>query len=108
MSTLVLPADSVAPSYSFEVELEGALYRIALHWNERDGAWFLSLYDRSGVLLVAGRKVGLGANLLGRGVDARLPPGTVLVVDTSQADVDPGRNDLGARCPLLYVESSGP
>ncbi len=105
MAVLTLPADPVPPAYDFEVELEGALYRFDLHWNARDGAWFLALYDATENLLVAGRKVVLGANLLGRSADPALPPGALLIVDTSGANEDPRRDDLGARCQLCYMES---
>jgi hypothetical protein len=107
MAMLALPADSADPSYAFEVELEGSLYRFELHWNDRDGAWFLSLYDATETLLVAGRKVVLGANLLGKSAEPALPPGLLLILDTSGANADPGRDDLGERCPLIYVESTG-
>jgi hypothetical protein len=105
MSVLVLPVDSDAPAYDFEVSLEGAEYRFEIHWNARDGAWFYSLYDAAAEPLVHGRKIVLGANLLGRSVDRRLPPGVLLIIDSSGAGEDPGRQDLGTRCPLVYVES---
>jgi hypothetical protein len=107
MAVLTLPADPVLPAYDFEVELEGALYRFELHWNARDGAWFMSLYDANDEPLVAGRKVVLGADLLGHSADPRLPPGALLIIDTSGANEDPGRDDLGARCLLGYLESVG-
>jgi hypothetical protein len=108
MAILVLPVRSDLPAYAFQVTLEGALYRFEIRWNDRDGLWSLSLYDKAGVLLVAGRKIVLGASLLGRSVDARLPPGAVLAMDTSGANVDAGQNDLGGRVSLLYYESTGP
>lgn len=107
MSTLVLPIDSEAPSYEFSCTLEGRTYTFDLTWNERSGAWFLSVRDTDGVDLVAGRRVVLGANLLGRSANAALPPGVLLAIDTSGTDTDAGPDDLGARVKLLYIESAG-
>lgn len=107
MATLVLPARSDAPLYDFTADLEGASYTFELRWNDRDGFWFLSLSSRSGEQLVTGRKVVLGANILGRATDPRLPPGAVLAIDTTGQDQEAGRDDLGGRVQLVYVESTG-
>jgi hypothetical protein len=103
--TLVLPATSDAPWYDFEATLEGSTYRFELRWNGRSGAWFLSLQDAAGDVIAAGRRVVLGAQLLGRSADARLPPGTLLAVDTSGTDEEAGRDELGERVQLVYVEA---
>jgi hypothetical protein len=106
MSTLVLAAASDAPHYDFSSTLEGKLLTLELRWNERSGAWFLALYDDTGAAIFSGRRVVLGADLLGRSSDARLPPGTLIAYDTSGANHDAGRDDLGTRVQLLYVEST--
>lgn len=106
MSTLILAAASDAPHYDFSVTLEGKLLTFEFRWNERSGAWFLSLFDDTGAPIVSGRRVVLGADLLGRSSDARLPPGTLLAYDTSGANLDAGRADLGGRVQILYVESA--
>jgi len=108
MATLILPVDNSSASYDFQVQLENAWYRIELYFNFRVGYWFLSCYDGSENMLVAGRKVVLGANLLGRGVDPALPPGFIFAVDTSGQNLDAGYDDLGGRVLLTYVESTGP
>lgn len=107
MSALILPLDAVAPHYDVQVVLEGATYLFELRWNERSSAWFLSIHDGVGEVLTAGRRVVLGADLLGRSVDARLPPGTLVAVDSSGADQEAGRDDLGSRVQLVYIESTG-
>lgn len=107
MATLLLPVRHDVPYSDFEVELEGRSYTFETRWNERAGAWFLTVKDTAGVVLVAGRKMVLGAGLLGRSPDARLPPGGLLLVDTSGTEIDPGRDDLGERVVLAYYESTG-
>jgi hypothetical protein len=106
MATLILPARSNLTHYEFGVELEGASYTIELRWNARDGAWYLSLYDSAGEPLVSGHKAVLGANLLGRGENPRLPPGLLTLFDTSGTLVDPGQTELGGRVQLIYMESA--
>lgn len=104
--SLVLPVGSDAPHYDFSSALEGKLLTFEVRWNERSGAWFLSLYDSTGEPIFSGRRVVLGTNLLGRSADSRLPPGTLIAYDTSGANLDAGRNDLGGRVQLLYVEAT--
>ncbi len=121
---LELPVDSTVPSYDFEVDLEGATYIFAFDWNRRAQSWFMSIASADGTPLVSNRRVSLGADLIGPGVDPLLPPGRVLAVDTSAASgdtrytstspypvkltagIDPGRYDLGDRVRILYFEQA--
>lgn len=103
---LILSAGSDAPHYDFSATLEGRLFTFELRWNERSGAWFLSLFEANGAPIFSGRRVVIGTNLLGRSADARLPRGTLLAYDTSDANRDAGREDLGGRVQILYWEST--
>jgi hypothetical protein len=105
MADLLIPVDSDAEFYDLSVDLDGRSYTFEVRWNTRAGAWFLATYDGAGELLVAPRRVVLGANLLGRGSDPRLPPGVLLAVDTSPARTDAGRTDLGTRVVIVYSEA---
>lgn len=107
MATLILPAHHDAPFYDFEVDLEGRAYAFEFRWNERAAAWFMTVRDSLGNVLAAGRKVVLGAGLLGRTPDPRLPPGGVVAIDTSGRDQEAGRYDLGERVVIAYFESTG-
>ena len=106
MSTLTLPVQVGVPAQQFRVSLDGELFLVAVTWNEREGAWYLDLSDADGTVLLAGRKLVLGQALLARFRDARLPPGELLVLDTTGSDLEPGPQDLGARVPLFYVEAT--
>lgn len=108
MATLVLPArtDGV-PFYSFEVDLEDRSYAFELRWNERDAGWYLSVSSPDGTSLVSGRRVSVGASLLGESANEALPPGTLIAIDTTDSDTDPGRDELGSRVVLIYIESTG-
>ena len=107
MSTVVLPVTPDVPHFDFQVVLEGATFTLELRWNERSSTWSLSVFDAAGEQLTAGRPVVLGAELLGRSADARLPRGALFAIDTSGKNLEAGRYDLGSRVQLVYIESSG-
>jgi hypothetical protein len=108
VSIYVLPAVSGVKHYDFSTDLEGSVYTFEIYWNERAEAWFLSVSDASGNAIVSGRKVVLGAPLLGRAVLSSGPPGRLIAVDMSKEDREPGLNDLGDRVQLVYFESTEP
>ena len=89
------------PAYDFAVELDGALFSFAMRWNDRDAAWYMSIADSLGVLIVSGVRVVPGWDLLRRSVDPRRPQGAIVAVDTTGGGM-PGLTDLGARVLLVY------
>lgn len=64
--SLGLKLDNEAPSFTGAVTLDGIAYAIRVEWNRRDSAWFLSLYDGGGVLLVGSQPMIEGFPLLSR------------------------------------------
>jgi hypothetical protein len=105
MSSILLPVTADAPHYRFTCSLEGKSYGFELRWNGRSGAWFLTVSDVDGNVLAAGRRVVIGAELLGRSANAALPPGSLFAYDTSNSNRDAGRDDLGGRVKVVYVEA---
>lgn len=106
MAVLVLPTRQDVTHYTFEVDLDSVTFGFEFHWNDRDSAWYFTISDVAGTVLIAGRKVVLGCFLLNRFRDPRLPAGVLEVIDTSGTDTDPTLTDLGTRCKLLYTESA--
>lgn len=95
--------------YSFEVDLDGVSYLCEFYWNERAGAWFLSLALEDGTKLISGVKVTAGTALFSWYVDRiSAPRGRLLVVDTTEPVTDPTRYDLAsdARCVMVYLEQA--
>lgn len=90
------------PHYSFQCELESVKYSFEFIWNDRDGAWYMQVGDGEENILAGSIRVILGLPLLGRFRDARLPPGQLLAVDTSNQDLDAGLEDLGSRVAIYY------
>jgi len=104
MAVLRLPIDSTDPHARQLVELEGSTYAIETDWNDRDQAWFCSIYTNEGTALITGYRLVIGALPIRRVVGDTRPPGEIQVVDTAGGYVDPGRDDLGSRVILLYWE----
>ena len=94
---------ATGPAYRFRSRLEGTNYRFRLAYNTRADLWTLAIKTSSGEALVDGYALRAGEDVLTQLVDARLPAGTLTVVDTSQTDLDPGRADLGARVRLVFT-----
>ncbi|MCK6585962.1 MAG: hypothetical protein L6Q76_00095 [Polyangiaceae bacterium] len=96
--------------------LDGRDYLLTLRWNQREEAWYLDLADADDVLIRAGMKLVMGQPLLRGVLDARRPPGELLVLDmegTSDAVADlgpriadPGLDDLGVRHHLAYLDAA--
>jgi hypothetical protein len=99
---IVLPTRPSAPDHSFEIELDGVLFRLTFLWNSRGEFWSMSIADVNGVQLLDGRRVVVGFPLLARFRDPRLPAGELTAVDIGGTQADPGLDDLGARVRLIY------
>lgn len=103
---LEIPIVADVPDFDFQVDLDGATYTIALAWNERDAAWYLTLQTAEEETILASRKVVIDLPLWSRFKDPRLPPGVLLAIDTTGAGLDAGLDDLGRRVQLLYYSAT--
>lgn len=105
MTTIVVPTRQDVPHYTFEIDLDGKTFGFEFLWNGRSGAWYFTITDAVGTVLLAGRKVVLGFPLLNRFRDPRLPAGDLAAIDTSGQYLEAGLNDLGKRVKLLYTSA---
>lgn len=103
---VVIPNRTDVPKYTLEVALDNVTFRLGFHWNDRAGAWFMSIADVNGTPLLSGRRVVVGFPLISRFRDPRLPAGDFNAVDTSGQKLEAGPNDLGDRVRLLYFSRS--
>jgi len=106
MDGVTLPLRNDLPHFKFRTELDGAGYVFEFWWNDRAGAWFMSISDTDDVMILAGVRVVVDFPLAARFHDERLPPGVLVAQDTTGARQDPGLEDLGVRTVLLYFPSS--
>lgn len=101
---VALPLRSDAAAFSFRTTLASEEFVFAFRYNQREGAWYLSLYDTDVEPIVLGVKVVVGIPLFRGCVDARKPKGTLVAIDSTQQDLDPGLTDLGNRVTLVFGE----
>lgn len=102
--SLTIPLRSDAPHYSFEVELDGLQFTLTLLWNVIASAWYMYIADADGLVIVEGVRLVEGP-LTWRFKDSRLPPGLLMMTDTTGAQRDPFYEDLGKRHLLLYFST---
>lgn len=87
--------------------LDGKPYRLPLRWSTRESCWTIGVSLDDGTVLIDGTAVRVGYDLLRKHVDARLPPGGLVAIDTSGQDADPGRDDLrNGRVQLVYLTAA--
>lgn len=104
MEALLLPLRTdEAQWYDFTTTLDGKNYRFELLWNEREEAWYLSLFDQLDAALMTGKKLVPDFPLLFRLADRRRPPGELTLVDTGGNNALPTFRDLGRRHVLMYL-----
>lgn len=92
--------------YDFQVTLENIVFTFEFIWNDREGSWYMNLYDTNSNPLVSGLKVVLNVPLLARFVSTSLPNGDLIATDTTGQDLMPGLQDLGDRVVLGYFSNA--
>lgn len=102
MSNIQIPVDSNNMNYTLRVELDEVEYQFTFRWNDRDGSWFMAIADVEADPIAEGIPVRVGVPLLRTCTDIRKPTSTLLAIDTTGADLDPGQYDLGERVIMVY------
>lgn len=105
MAYLECPTRKDLPSYFYTITLDGTSYRLDFTFNVRMSKWFVQISDPQGNALIAPVPVVATWPLFNRFKKSTLPPGTLFCFDTSGANLDPDRFDLGDRCRILYLEA---
>ena len=103
--SVIIPLASDSDHFSFTVELDEVTYGFEFLWNYREGAWYFSMNDAAGTLLLANRKAVVAFPIVSRFKREALPAGTLLFQDTSRQFLDPGLTDLGNRVQLIYFSA---
>lgn len=104
MSALLIPTAPEGAFFGLSVELDGKTYRFDFRWNPRCEQWIINVLDGGGGALVQGVRCVINVPLLQRfGPREDLPPGMLMFVDSSGAQLDAGLTDLGSRVQLFYL-----
>lgn len=100
-----LPAP-IYPASTYQIALDGAVYRLAWRWLERQRSWYVSLYAADETPLRLGVRVVLDRPLWGRLRGTQRPAGELLAVALPGSESEPGAADLGGRVRLLYYTAA--
>lgn len=102
---VTLPFDAVDEAYTFRTQISNIELLFEVNWNSRDESWYMSISDIESDPIVSGIKIVPGVDLL-RGVRDRteLPEGSLVALDTSLQQERPGREELGERVILVFLE----
>lgn len=106
MSTLEIPTSTTLANYSEQVTLDGATFTLSFLFNAREGFWYLDIFDLQGNRIRSGIKIVINFPLLRLIASLDAPPGELIAVDPTGADLEPGLTDLGDAATLVYVEAA--
>lgn len=89
--------------YLFSMTLDDVPLVFRFKWNGRLERWTLTIYDENENVIVAGRAVVNGIDLIGQYNDSRLPPGKLIAVSADDTDdADARYDDFGIRVKFYY------
>lgn len=107
MAIFELATQQGLSAWTQRVELDGVAYSLEFAWNERDGAWFISLAQPDGTPLVSGLKLVTNRPLLRRfRYRVGLPPGELYAIDLSGKIAYAGFSDLSNGVTITYYDAS--
>ena len=93
----------VRPSFTVTVDLVGVPFELSFRWNARASSWVFGLASADGTRLADGLTVRAGSLLYAFEID-KSPLGLFFAHDTAGQGADPGRDDLGARVRVYFME----
>lgn len=88
------------------VTLEGTLYTFVYQYVSYTDSWILDILDDADVALLSGIHLMQGIDLLEGHHHLEVPPGKLVVYDTSNTEVEAGLDDFDERVVLAYEESA--
>lgn len=90
--------------HSFSAILDGTTFLFDINYIVRSDRWYITLYDSSSNVLVAGKKMVVNYPLFDTHVKAGMPKGQVMLLDTAGTEAECGHDDFSNRCKLIYLE----
>jgi hypothetical protein len=107
MTVQLIPTpDGTTPFSTQTTTLDGVPYILVFRYSTREDRWYLQLQTIDGTPIYGGVKLVPNWALFSQCVDARRPPGQMMVISNSKSDLSPpGLNEIapGGRCGLYYV-----
>jgi hypothetical protein len=89
--------------------LSGVPFEVYWAFNTRTESWTISLSaigdaEEEPTPVLNGAKLFIGYDLLRRCRHEKRPPGELYVISADGTRLHPGRDDLGVRCNVIYLE----
>lgn len=97
--------DDDSPALKMRTVLEGVEFLLEFKWNTRDLRWNISFLSSQDDPILMGIPLNINSELLERFEIDELPPGKMILFDSTGKTNEAGLSDLGARCKLLYQNS---
>jgi hypothetical protein len=102
-----IPVQQSLAAWSQRTQLDGVDYQLDFAWNDRDGAWYLSISAIDGTPLVYGIKLVSNRPLLARfHSTSGMPPGEIIAFDESGSIYWAGYTDLNNGVDLIYMTAA--
>ena len=102
---LRIPVTPDEPAFKIRTTLEGRDFVLAFNFNGRMNRWTIGFYDANETPIAIGIPMNIDSSLLRLYVQSELPPGELILFDTSERHIECGRDELGKRCEVLYQTS---
>jgi hypothetical protein len=107
MAIVQLPVTSDRANYEFKTTLDGEKYTFAFRFNNRAGRWFMAIKTAAGAVIVAGIPLLTGVDFLAQfPTKTDFPQGRLFLVNLTDENASPGRDDLGVNTLLMYEEAA--
>ena len=101
----ILPLEKDSPHFEFEVDLDNDVFGFEFLWNHRDGYWYMTIKDATGVDIISSLRMVVGWPFLSFYRGSKTPKGQLVFIDTA-GESEAGLGDLVTRHELIYVEES--
>jgi len=98
-----IPFNSDFSSFRERIALDGVPYILSFKWNGRGGYWSMSISSVDGVEILSSIKLVPDYELISQYVAADIPPGMIVVHDSSGNKDMIGRDDVNVRAILAYI-----
>lgn len=105
MSIVQIPIDNQNSSFKFRTDLEDTTYSLEFNWNNRLERWHISIRDADEVDILVGVPLNINYNILQRFRIPELPPGQLMLYDSTGQNLEATRESFGETAFLLYEES---
>jgi hypothetical protein len=108
MDFIEIPLRKDIFDYTEKITLEGVIYTLGIRYNARMDRWLLSIKDSADTNMAISLPLLNGVPLTYKWVGriAGFPPGQFTMVDETDQDRSPGKDDLGDDLKLIYLEAA--